>query len=132
MAQVLVKLGISGGSSNVTIKNCIEKLQLDISHFHGQAWSKGRKLGRKISLEQYLSGKKTITSHKLRLRLLEEGIFKSECSMCELSQWLGKPIPLELDHINGNHNDNTISNLRILCPNCHTTTPTYKSKNVKR
>ena len=46
--------------------------------------------------------------------------------------WMGEPIPLELEHINGNHLDNRLENLTILCPNCHALTPTYRGKNIKR
>ena len=49
--------------------------------------------------------------------------------MCKGETWLGNPIPLELDHINGDAGNNKFENLRLLCPNCHATTPTHKAKN---
>lgn len=58
--------------------------------------------------------------------------FGNVCWMCDREEWLGQPIPLELDHINGNSDDHSQENLRILCPNCHAQTPTYKAKNKGR
>ena len=51
------------------------------------------------------------------------------CSICKLTEWMGQPIPLIMDHINGNSNDSSISNLRLVCGNCDMQLPTYKSKN---
>jgi 5-methylcytosine-specific restriction endonuclease McrA len=65
----------------------------------------------------------------LRIRLIRDEIFKRECSCCHGTQWLGKLIPLELDHINGCNKDNRLENLRLLCPNCHTLTTTYRGRN---
>ena len=62
-----------------------------------------------------------------KLRLLE--FYGHVCSTCQLSEWLGKPITLELDHVDGHHENNDWTNLRLLCPNCHSQTPTYKAKN---
>lgn len=53
-----------------------------------------------------------------------------ECSECGISDWNHKPLSLQIDHINGDRNDNSISNLRWLCPNCHTQTPTWGSRNA--
>ena len=50
--------------------------------------------------------------------------------MCGLSEWINGKLVLELDHINGDHTDNRIENLRFLCPNCHSQTETFRSKNI--
>jgi len=70
-----------------------------------------------------------ISTHKLRLKLIREGIKQHQCEICNLSVWNEQPISLELDHINGVRNDNRLENLRVICPNCHSQTPTYKNKN---
>ena len=54
----------------------------------------------------------------------------NRCAKCALNIWNGLPIPLELDHIDGCSDNNTRKNLRLLCPNCHAQTPTYKNKNA--
>lgn len=59
--------------------------------------------------------------------LIDENGWK--CEWCKNSIWLDNPIPLEIDHIDGNHKNNSKNNFRLLCPNCHALTPTYKSKN---
>jgi len=61
-----------------------------------------------------------------RKRILEEQ--EGVCLKCKYSRWMGSPLTLELDHKNGNHSDNKRENLRILCPNCHSQTPTYRNK----
>ncbi len=53
-----------------------------------------------------------------------------KCEICNLSEWMGKVIPIELDHIDGNSENNIKENLRLICPNCHAQTETYKGKNV--
>ena len=52
------------------------------------------------------------------------------CSVCNLSEWNGVPITLEVDHIDGHHLNNNVDNLRSICPNCHSQTDTYKAKNT--
>lgn len=54
-----------------------------------------------------------------RKRLIEAGIKEEKCECCGLKEWMGKPIPLELHHIDFNHHNNDLSNLEILCSNCH-------------
>jgi hypothetical protein len=83
-----------------------------------------------IPLSEILEGKHPqYQSNKLRKRLIEERIFEPKCSNCNLSEWLGGPIPLELEHIDGNATNHTIHNITLLCPNCHALTSTYRGKN---
>lgn len=130
--QVLVKLNLAAHGGNYrTIKKRISKLGISTQHFTGQLWSKGRTIGHKRPIEDYLTNKFPTQSWRLGKRLVSENVLKRECSNCKLSKWLDFPIPLELHHIDGNHQNNLITNLSFLCPNCHTLTDNYRGKNKK-
>jgi Zn finger protein HypA/HybF involved in hydrogenase expression len=130
IAQVLTKLGLKAAGGNYrTFDRFVKKNNIDTSHFTGMLWSKGKQLPPKKELKEYLCEGIKITSHRLKQRLIKENIFEHKCYICNLSEWMGKPIPIELDHINGNHDDNSLENLRIICPNCHAQTDTYRAKN---
>jgi len=130
MRQVLIKLEVSpfGGNYDV-LRKALSFFNIDTSHFRGQAWNKGKKTGPKQAIEKYLNNEIPIQSFKLKNRLLREGVFEHQCMHCNNTDWFDQPIPLELDHINGDNKDNRLKNLRLLCPNCHALTPTYRSKN---
>ena len=126
LAQALTKLNVAPYGGNYAVaKSYIKQFNINTSHFIGQGWNKGKKHGPKRPIEDYLSNKFKIKSYELRKRLIAEKIFESNCSSCHLNIWLNKPMPLELEHKNGNHNDNSLLNLCLLCPNCHAFTPTY-------
>ena len=96
MRQTLIKVNVApyGGNYDV-LRKAIHHFGLDTQHFVGQAWNKGKTL----------ANIKPIQSFKLKNRLLKEKIFEARCFSCNASEWLGEPIPLELDHINGNNQD---------------------------
>ncbi len=136
LAAVARELGMNptGGKTYRDLKYLIEKHGLDTSHFLGQAWSRGRRVtcfgGR--PLQELLVKGSSPTSSSLRLRLLSEGVKEARCEGCGMESWQGHPIPLELDHINGDRYDNRLENLRVLCPNCHALTANYRARNIGR
>ena len=105
--------------SQAHIKRRAIDFGIDFSHFLGQGSTKGKIRGPKRPIEDYLFNLCKIDSHSLKLRLVKEGIKKYECERCKTSEWDGEELPLDLDHIDGDHDNNTLSNLQILCPNCH-------------
>lgn len=134
IAQVLRRLGyVPEGGNYEYIKEQILKAGLDVSHFKGQSWRRGATtpVVAPTPLEELLVENRLVSSDDLRRRLIKTGLLEAVCSKCCRTEWLGQPISLELDHINGNKRDNRLSNLRILCPNCHAQTPTYRGRNIR-
>lgn len=66
-------------------------------------------------------------SEQARKYIIEER--GKQCEVCQISEWNGKPIVFEIDHIDGNRHNNCKQNLKILCPNCHSQTPTWRGRN---
>lgn len=130
--QVLNKLGLKEAGGNYeTTKRRIKNLNIDTSHFTGQLWSKGKTFSPKRKIDYYFKENIVVQSFRLRNRLISEGIKQHKCECCGITEWMGQPTPIELDHINGKHHDNRLENLRLLCPNCHAQTDTYRGKNKK-
>lgn len=120
IAGVLKTLGLAPKGGNYrTIKYHITRLGIDTSHHTGQGWKR----------EDYDKPNSRHTKVTIRARLIRES--GHTCWSCGLSEWMGKPIPLEMDHIDGNSQNNDESNLRILCANCHSQTPTFRNSKRK-
>ena len=128
-------LGLKPCGGNYKIMhNAIKEYGLDISHFTGQGWNTGLQFKpfEAKPIEDILVNDSNYQSHKLKVRLLKEGIKENICERCGLKEWQEFPIPLELHHINGNNTDNRLENLVLLCPNCHALTESYRGKNKKQ
>ena len=85
----------------------------------GNQGGKGIKISKDYkTAKEYIQGT-CVQSHILKQKLIRDGIKENKCEICGVSIWQGIQLPLELHHKNGNHFDNNIDNLQILCPNCH-------------
>lgn len=89
------------------------------------AWSRGKILTATAFTENSTLSNEQILRHGRR-----DNLFKEDCYECHITEWNGKPIKLELDHINGVNHDNRLENLRLLCPNCHSQTETFRGRNI--
>ena len=84
-----------------------------------------QQLRRRRRIEGGIAGTRALKSY-----LLESREYK--CEICGLAEWMGRSMPLELDHKDGDSVNNKLDNLRLICPNCHAQTETYKAKNIGR
>ncbi|RZD42292.1 MAG: hypothetical protein CXT73_03380 [Methanobacteriota archaeon] len=133
-SDVARKVGYKCITNHRVIKKRIKKLGLDTSHF-----KKGGNTGtrKKFPLKDICVENSTYKTCTVKRRIVNELKWEHKCSFCNKKEmkWMMTneigPIPLELDHINGNNKDHRLENLRLLCPTCHATTSTFKGRNVK-
>lgn len=93
--------------------------------YKGNQGSKGKFTNSWVHSSNYLFNGSLIGSHKLKLKMIRDGIKERKCEVCGLTEWNGKSISLELHHMDGDRRNNELSNLQILCPNCHSQTTNY-------
>lgn len=117
-AQVLKRLNLkSAGGNYKNLQTNITRLSIDISHFKHQAANQDKEFKKFEDLIGLDSIKKRLIKYR-----------SATCEVCNLTEWRGKPIPIELHHINGNTRNNEKDNLQLLCPNCHAQTNNYRNK----
>lgn len=132
ISEVLFKLGytIKGNSWGYSqVKRRMNDLNLDHSIFKGKSavikTTKLNNVRKEDILKENCKHQRTV----LRRYVIKNNLIPYKCAICGCTEWQGKTLSLELDHINGINNDNRLENLRFLCPNCHSQTSTYGSRN---
>jgi 5-methylcytosine-specific restriction endonuclease McrA len=105
--------------------------------FTAASWTKAVKAGRiqprrmKVwTAEEALANSKARST--IKRHLLRAGIITNRCDLCGLSDWRGKPLSIQIDHVNGIRDDHRLENLRMLCPNCHSQTETFAARNNRK
>lgn len=127
---------INAANNHLTMSEAARSLNLHFSTFIRKAKSlnvykpNSGKKGRVTEevKEKILSGNHTMKSLDLKKKLIKLRLKENVCEHCGIFEWNGKTITLELDHIDGNNQNNLLNNLQILCPNCHSQTPTWRGR----
>jgi hypothetical protein len=132
---VLQRLSLNATGANYkTVQGTIGRLRLDTSHFLGQGHLKGKthRWSPRLPLDAILVLNSTYMSiHSLKRRLLADRLLERRCAECGLADWRNAALALVLDHINGDPRDHRLENLRLLCPNCNSQTPTFAGRNKR-
>ncbi|MFG2752558.1 HNH endonuclease signature motif containing protein [Streptomyces xanthophaeus] len=139
MCEVLRRLGLDVvGGHHTHISRKVKAFGIDTSHFAPPPrTARTRENHRRRTAEEILREDRSPTATRadrtqLRRALLENGQ-EERCAMCGTDgTWLGEPLRLEIDHVDGNWRNNRADNLRFLCPNCHSTTDTYRGRGKRR
>jgi 5-methylcytosine-specific restriction endonuclease McrA len=130
-AELCRRLGLKPeGSNPKTLRKKMDEFGVDYSHFTGQAWNKNP--NNPVYKGKYLPKlceHSSLSSANVKELVYRLGLKENKCEICGITEWQGKPIICELHHINGDSTDNRIENLQILCPNCHSQTDNFRSRN---
>lgn len=117
------------GCKQETLNSYLKKMDIN---YAGQQAKKGQTKGNSYKPAMfYIETKTPITSFKLKEKLIRDGLKEEKCELCGCVTWLGQKIPLELHHKDGDHFNNELDNLQILCPNCHSIQPGNSGANKK-
>lgn len=131
ISEVLFKLGytIKGNSWGFSqVRQRMTDLNLDFNTFKGKSELQ-KNIYRIVDATKLFTSNSKHARNTIRRHIIKNNLLPYRCSICGCVEWQGKTLSLELDHINGINTDNRLENLRFLCPNCHSQTTTYGSRN---
>ncbi|MBQ0848741.1 HNH endonuclease [Streptomyces sp. BH-SS-21] len=136
MCEVLRRLGLEVvGGHHTHISRRVRAFGIDTSHFQApsrRGETRRPRTPEALLVEQTGAHVRRIPSNRLRRAMTATGV-RECCARCGTGPvWRGRPLPLEVDHIDGDWRDNRIGNLRFLCPNCHSTTDGYRGRSKGR
>ncbi|GGS47277.1 HNH endonuclease signature motif containing protein [Streptomyces cinerochromogenes] len=139
LCEVLRHLGLEVvGGHHTHISRRIKAYGIDTSHFtpvvrtERMRHNRRRRTPEEILVEDTSAHAPRIPSQRLKRAMIELGA-EERCALCGTEPiWLGERLPLEVDHLDGNWRNNRVENLRLLCPNCHSTTDTYRGRGKGR
>lgn len=135
ISEVLFKLGYSvkGNSWGFSqVRQRMDDLNIPMSSFKGKSAAIEKSKQSSLTAETLFKENCKHNRNCLRRFIINNNVLPYKCAICGISEWNGKTLSLELDHINGVNNDNRLENLRFLCPNCHSQTTTYGSRNQQK
>lgn len=125
--ETLRNLGIPTVGNNIeTLNKKIKEFDIDTSHFTGRHYITNDVAY--VPYKEYENNERKIKTFSLKQKLFKEHLKEQKCEICGITEWLGKPINLQLHHKDGNNQNNNLDNLMILCPNCHSQTDNYCGK----
>jgi hypothetical protein len=128
--EALRLLGVHRSQSWKDLYFELSRLQIGTTHWVNTSSKRGAP-GVAKPLNDVLVEHSDYCRKTLKKRLVKEGLLPYVCSGCNRDSWLGKPLALQIDHINGVSDDNRLGNLRFLCPNCHSQTDTFSGRNKR-
>lgn len=125
--EVAQKLGYAtdSGGTQASLQKMVAELQLDTSHFLGKAWNKENYNYESFTTHSVKKNGEDTLNPLIKLR-------GRKCEKCGLETWLGNPITLEIHHKDGDRSNNTLENLLLLCPNCHSYTSNWRGRGKKK
>lgn len=128
--DALQRMGIPPAGGNwKTFKDAVKRHGIDTSHFNQYVAVSRTET---YPASYYIENRVNIQSYKLLRKLLNEGYKEYRCEVCGIAEWNGKPLTLQLHHIDGDHLNNSLENLQVICPNCHSQTDNFRGNANKK
>jgi len=139
-SNALRRMGMNPkGGNPETLKRIITEYEIDTSKMERNRSERYRQCAfethkkRIVKVKDIISGNVRWTqTSRLLSKLVKEGYKERKCEICGITDWQGKPITMNLHHIDGNRENNSIENLQVLCPNCHSQTDNFAGKKLKK